>query len=206
MHSAEKKIIVSPKTKKLAVEKVFVGVLFIVLLVALVALPQHAATPSAASAATTSATPSATPSATTAATAQQSQSMPGMDMSLPSGPEPVPAYHTQLPNSPLPQTLDPQLFTAVVVQNAYTLAARVKKLLYQQPCYCHCDQSQGHGSLLDCFAGKHGSNCNVCMAEDFYTYEQSRKGKTAAQIRAGITSGEWKNVDLAKYQQPLPLK
>ncbi len=44
------------------------------------------------------------------------------------------------------------------------------------------------------------------MYEDFYSYEQSRKGKTAAQIRAGIIKGEWQSVDAAKYQQPLPAK
>jgi Protein of unknown function with PCYCGC motif len=172
--------------QKSAFQRVSAGFLFVALIVVLLALPQHAATPAARSA--------------------QGPPAPGMDMSLPTGQEPIPAYHKQLPSSPLPATLDPQLFVSTIVQNAYTLAAGIRKLLYQQPCYCHCDQSQGHGSLLDCFAGKHGSNCNVCMAEDFYTYEQSRKGKTAAQIRAGIIAGEWKSVDLVKYQQPLPAK
>jgi hypothetical protein len=177
-----------PAALQHAAQKLLVGFFLLTLLVVLLALPQHAATPSA----------------TAAARDAQNPPMPGMDMSLPS--EQVPAYHKQLPSTPLPPTLDPQLFAATLVQNAYTLAASVKKLLYQQPCYCHCDQSQGHGSLLDCFAGRHGSGCNVCMAEDFYTYEESRKGKTAAQIRAGIVSGAWKSVDLAKYQQPLPAK
>jgi hypothetical protein len=120
--------------------------------------------------------------------------------------EPVPAYHSQIPQGPLPTTMDPALFTNTVVQNAYTVAARLKKILYQQPCYCHCDRSQGHGSLLDCFASKHGSGCDICMREAFYAYEQSRKGKTAAQIRTGIEHGEWQQVDVAKYQTALPAK
>jgi len=166
-------------------QKMIAGFLLAALTVVLLALPQHAATrPSPAA---------------------QNQSAPPMDMSLPAASEPIPAFHTQLPRSPLPNTLDPTLFTATLVQNAYTVAARIKKLLYQQPCYCHCDQSQGHGSLLDCFAGHHGSNCNVCMAENFYTYEQSHAGKTAAQIRAGIIKGDWRLVDLEKYAQPLPI-
>jgi hypothetical protein len=165
-------------------QRIWMGFLLVVLVVALLALPQHAAVP--------------------AARLPQDPGASGMDMSLPA--EAVPAHHEQLPKGPLPATLDPQLFTAQIVQNAYTLAASIKKLLYQQPCYCHCDQSQGHGSLLDCYAGKHASVCNVCMAEGFYTYEQSHKGKTAAQIRSGIISGDWKSVDLAKYQQPLPAK
>ena len=118
--------------------------------------------------------------------------------------EQVPAFHNEAPQGQLPQTLAPSEFSEVVIQNAYILAARVKKILYQQPCYCHCDRSQGHKSLLDCFASKHGSECGTCIYEDFYTFEQSRKGKTAAQIRAGIIKGEWKSVDATKYQKPLP--
>jgi hypothetical protein len=117
--------------------------------------------------------------------------------------EQVPAYHAQAPRGLLPETLSPTLFTNVVVQNTYALAAKVKRLLYQQPCYCHCDRSQGHASLLDCFAGKHASECGVCISEGLYTYEQSRQRKTAAQIRQGIEQGEWKRVDIAKYQTPI---
>jgi hypothetical protein len=169
-----------------ATRKIVLAMMFLGFVIALIALPQHAASRAPGSA-------------------------PGQNLmraSLPqfANAEPLPAFHTQVPAGPLPDTLDPELFTAYVVQNAYRVAAHVKKLLYQQPCYCHCDQSQGHGSLLDCFAGKHGSNCNICMAEDFYTYEQSRKGKTAPQIREGIVNGEWRNVQLDKYNQPMPAK
>jgi hypothetical protein len=118
--------------------------------------------------------------------------------------EPVPAYHAQAPEGELPATVDPGLFTDPVVENAYAVAAKIKKALYQQPCYCHCDHSQGHKSLLDCFASKHGSLCGTCIYEDFYTFEQTRKGKSAAQIRAGIIKGEWKSVDATKYQTPPP--
>jgi hypothetical protein len=118
--------------------------------------------------------------------------------------EPTPAFHAQAPQGALPPTMDPSLFTDPVIQNAYAIAARIKKVLYQQPCYCHCDQSQGHGSLLDCFVSQHGSGCGTCMREAFYSYEQSRNGKTAAQIREGIERGDWKSVDTNKYEKPLP--
>jgi len=132
---------------------------------------------------------------------------PGTPQSTNSGSradEPVPAFHEKAPVGDLPVTMDPALFADPVVQNAYALAAKIKKTLYQEPCYCHCDRSQGHGSLLDCFASRHGSGCNTCIYEALYTYEQSRKGKTAAQIRAGIIKGEWQTVDASKYQKPLP--
>ena len=113
--------------------------------------------------------------------------------------EPTPAFHSQVPEGPLTPTLDPAQFENPIVQNAYAKAAKVKKVLYQQPCYCHCDRSLGHGSLLDCFASKHGSMCDVCIKEAFYSYEQTQKKKTAEQIRAGIEKGEWQQVDLSKY-------
>jgi len=118
----------------------------------------------------------------------------------------VPAYHAKPPKGELPETMNAELFSDPVVRNAYAVAAKIKKTLYQQPCYCHCDRSKGHTSLLDCFASQHGSGCGTCIYEDLYSYEQSRKGKTAAQIREGIIKGEWKTVDATKYQQPLPLK
>jgi hypothetical protein len=119
--------------------------------------------------------------------------------------EPVPAFHSEVPKGAMPATLDPAEFSDILVQNAYTLASRTKRVLYQQPCYCHCDRSQGHGSLLDCFTGKHAAECGVCIREGLYSYEQSHKGKTAAQIREGIERGEWRQVDISKYQQaPVP--
>jgi Protein of unknown function with PCYCGC motif len=114
--------------------------------------------------------------------------------------EPVPAYHSEVPKGDLPQTMDPGQFANPVVKNAYAVAARTKRILYQQPCYCHCDRGHGHGSLLDCFTSTHGSMCNICVGEALYSYEQSRKGRTAAQIRDGIMKGEWQKVDAAKYQ------
>jgi hypothetical protein len=118
----------------------------------------------------------------------------------------VPAYHGQAPKGDLPATMSPELFSNPIVQNAYSVATKIKKTLYQQPCYCHCDRSKGHTSLLDCFASFHGSECGTCIYEDLYSYEQARKGKTAAQIREGIIKGEWKSVDATRYQQPLPTK
>src|ERR1700743_737686 len=100
------------------------------------------------------------------------------------GSDPVPAYHNEVPAGSMPETLAPETFTDATVQNAYALAAKIKKVLYQQPCYCYCDRHAGHGSLLDCYTGKHAADCGVCLREGLYAYEQTKKGKTAAQIRA----------------------
>ena len=129
----------------------------------------------------------------------RTQQMPGMQHGN-SGNEPTPAFHSQLAQDALPPTMDPTLFSEPIVYNAYTVAGRVKKVLYQQPCYCHCDRSAGHGSLLDCFVSRHGTGCDICQREAFYTYEQTRKGKTPAQIRQGIMQGDWQSMDISKYQ------
>ena len=128
------------------------------------------------------------------------QEMTGMHHSSSNSNEPVPAYHPQPPTDTLPPTMQPSLFSEIGVSNAYSVAGRVKKVLYQEPCFCHCDRSQGHGSLLDCFVSRHGSGCEICMREAFYSYEQTRKGKSPAQIREGIMRGEWQTVDMAKYE------
>lgn len=128
------------------------------------------------------------------------QQMPGMDHSTTSA-EPVPAFHAQAPTDELPPTMEPSPYSDKLVSNAYVVAGRVKKVLYQQPCYCHCDRAHGHGSLLDCFVGRHGSGCDICQKEAFYSYEQTRKGKNPTQIREAIMRGDWQKVDLAKYSK-----
>lgn len=82
--------------------------------------------------------------------------------------------------------------------HAYELAAKIPKVIYQQPCYCYCDRGMGHNSLHSCFSGMHGAQCTTCMQELYYTYTMYKKGKTAPQIRAGIVKGEWKSIDLDK--------
>ncbi|HEY7855628.1 MAG TPA: CYCXC family (seleno)protein [Terriglobales bacterium] len=114
-----------------------------------------------------------------------------------SAPADVPAYHaTPAKIAALPKTLPPTTFTDPRVQAAYALAAKVRGVLYQEPCYCHCDKEIGHHSLLDCFAGDHASICETCMMEGVYAYQQTKAGKTPGQIRAAIERGEWKNVNL----------
>jgi hypothetical protein len=79
--------------------------------------------------------------------------------------------------------------------HAYELAAKIPNVLHQQPCYCYCDR-MGHNSLHSCFESTHGAQCATCLKELYYSYQQHKNGKTAAQIRAGVIKGEWKRIDL----------
>ena len=108
--------------------------------------------------------------------------------------EPVPAYHPQPPTEALPQTMDPTQFDNPVVKNAYALAAKVRKVLYQQPCYCHCDRAHGHTSLLNCFTTTHGSMCNVCLGEALYSYRRrarARRPRRFAKVLNAAIGNMW---------------
>ena len=114
----------------------------------------------------------------------------------------VPAYNAGLPpkGTKLPAILAKDQLWGADAQypyqtHAYELASKIPTVLHQQPCYCYCDR-MGHNSLHTCFENTHGAQCSICLKELYYSYEQHKKGKTAAQIRAGIIKGEWKLIDL----------
>jgi hypothetical protein len=111
-----------------------------------------------------------------------------------------PPYHDHVPTEALPTTLDPASLgdnsSAFV---AYCLAARIKEVLYQEPCYCPCGKLAGHQSLLDCFTSRHGVSCRACQAEAIFCFEQHRKGRTPAQIREAMKKGKVWRFNLDKY-------
>jgi Protein of unknown function with PCYCGC motif len=111
----------------------------------------------------------------------------------------IPAFHSAPPAKRLADTLDPKQFKDVSTQNAYAMAAKVKNVLYQQPCFCYCDTNDGHHSLYDCFVTDHGASCSICRMEGIFAYEQTLKGQTPAQIRKEILNDDWKKIDLRDY-------
>lgn len=123
------------------------------------------------------------------------------DSKSPSG---VPAYNPGPPKKGafIPPILPKDALWGVNFQNryqsrGYELASKISDVLYQQPCYCYCDRI-GHNSLRSCFESTHAANCPACLKEAYYSYQETKKGKTAAQIRQGIIRGEWKQIDLEK--------
>ena len=54
--------------------------------------------------------------------------------------EGIPSYHAYALKPPFPATLDPKQFPDALNRNVYALAAKIKPVLYQQPCYCYCDR------------------------------------------------------------------
>jgi hypothetical protein len=114
------------------------------------------------------------------------------------------AYHKEPPTGPLPPTLSPAQFAenkgALVT---YSIAGKIRQLLYREPCYCACDKEKGHKSLLDCYTSDHGAHCHTCQRAVIFIYEQSRARKTATEIRGEMDkaaeNGEFWKLDIDKY-------
>ena len=119
--------------------------------------------------------------------------------------EDIPAYHPSAPLkvSALPPILAGSKLTGEHFRypwqvHVYQQAAKVGNVLYQLPCYCRCDRALGHTSLRSCFENAHGTECDVCAKEGFFAYQQTKAGKTPAEIRAAIARHEYESIDLEK--------
>ena len=118
----------------------------------------------------------------------------------------VPAYNTAPPKPGEVMPILPpdqrvgEIFKDQYQVRAYELAAKIPGVINQLPCYCYCERI-GHKSLHTCYESDHGAHCGICMKEVFYAYEQTKLGKTPAQIRAGIIKGDWKSIDLEEAAQ-----
>jgi hypothetical protein len=117
----------------------------------------------------------------------------------------VPAYHPSAPLkvSALPPILSGARLTGEHFRypwqvHVYQQVIKVGNVLYQLPCNCRCDRALGHTSLRSCFENAHGTECSTCAQEGFYAYQQTRLGKTPAEIRSGIARHAYESIDLDK--------
>ena len=117
----------------------------------------------------------------------------------------VPAYHPSAPlkTSALPPILSSDKLTGENFRypwqvHVYQQAAKVASVIYQLPCNCRCDKSLGHTSLRSCFETLHGTECSTCAKEGFYAYQQTKLGKSPAEIRAAIAKHAYETIDLEK--------
>jgi hypothetical protein len=119
--------------------------------------------------------------------------------------EDVPAYH---PSAPLKVSALPPLLSGARLtgenfkyswqKHVYQQVASISSVAYQLPCNCRCDRALGHTSLRSCFEGLHGTECSTCAKEGFFAYQQTKLGKTPAQIRAAIARHDSESIDLDK--------
>jgi hypothetical protein len=117
----------------------------------------------------------------------------------------IPAYH---PSAPLTIGALPPILSGAQLRSpdfrypwqlhVYQDVAKVSSVAYQLPCNCRCDRALGHTSLRSCFEGLHGTECATCAKEGFFAYQQTKLGKTPAQIREAIARHEYESMDLEK--------
>ena len=114
--------------------------------------------------------------------------------------EDVAAYHPSAPLkvSALPPLVAGASFPDNWQRHVYDQVAKISSVAYQLPCNCRCDRALGHTSLRSCFEGQHGAECSTCAKEGFFAYQQTKLGKTPAQIRAAIARHEYESIDLEK--------
>jgi hypothetical protein len=117
----------------------------------------------------------------------------------------IPAYHASAPLkvNALPPILAGVQLTGANFQypwqvHVYQQVAKVGNVAYQLPCNCRCDRALGHTSLRSCFEGLHGTECSTCAKEGFFAYQQTKLGKSPAEIRAAIERHEYESIDLEK--------
>jgi hypothetical protein len=71
-------------------------------------------------------------------------------------------------------------------QAAYEAAKECPDLIANLFCYCGCDVTDHHSSLLDCFTSNHSADCTICQEEVFIGLGMKKQGKTLAEIQRAI--------------------
>lgn len=88
--------------------------------------------------------------------------------------------------------LDPEKFFGNA-KAGYMAAKEAPDVCLKLFCYCGCDLTDEHNSLLDCFTSDHGVDCHICQEEALIGLKMKRQGKSMAEIQ--------KAVDIMFYKQ-----
>jgi hypothetical protein len=81
--------------------------------------------------------------------------------------------------------LDPESFPSPA-REAYRAARNNAALFAQLHCYCGCDRTSGHQSLLDCFRDQHGASCETCVGEAMDAQRMAKQGSKVDQIKQAL--------------------
>lgn len=79
----------------------------------------------------------------------------------------------------------PEKFSGPVAEG-YRAAQKVPDLCAKLFCYCGCDKTDEHTSLLDCFTSMHGVDCPICQEEAVIACKMKEQGKSLSQIRTAV--------------------
>ncbi|MBS1989237.1 MAG: hypothetical protein JSS83_01900 [Cyanobacteria bacterium SZAS LIN-3] len=112
----------------------------------------------------------------------------------PPAPTAAAASATGSAEAQLKPVLDPGKFFGKA-KAGYAAAKDCPEICAKLFCYCGCDLTDEHNSLLDCFTSDHGVDCYICQEEALVALKMKKQGKGLAEIQ--------KAVDLA-YRREYP--
>lgn len=72
------------------------------------------------------------------------------------------------------------------VRLGYMAAAAIPDICEKLFCYCGCDYTDEHGTLLDCFTSIHGEDCTICNDESILALKMHKAGCSLADIQKEI--------------------
>jgi hypothetical protein len=76
--------------------------------------------------------------------------------------------------------------------HAYKVAMDNQLLLDHMYCYCYCQKTIGHKSLLSCFTDKHAVNCTICQDQALFSKKLADEGLDIAEVRKKVDKKFWK--------------
>lgn len=85
----------------------------------------------------------------------------------------------------LKAVLDPNKYFGHA-KSGYAAAKLCPEICAKLFCYCGCDLTDEHDSLLDCFTTDHGVDCHICQEEALIALKMKREGKNIKQIQQAI--------------------
>ena len=68
----------------------------------------------------------------------------------------------------------------------YSAAKAAPEVCAKLFCYCGCDLTDSHSTLLDCFTCDHGADCQICQEEAIIGLRMKREGKDLYSIQSAI--------------------
>lgn len=138
--------------------------------------------PTASVFAETAATPTDAPVASPKPEAKASAEAPAAAQATSVSPD-KPGDKSTAPGEP--PVLDPNKFFGHA-KSGYAAAQLCPEICAKLFCYCGCDMTDDHDSLLDCFTTDHGVDCHICQEEALIALKMKREGKTMKQIQQAI--------------------
>ena len=100
--------------------------------------------------------------------------------------------------------ISPEKFSGEIAAG-YKAAQKARDICSKLFCYCGCDLTDEHVSLLDCFTSMHGVDCAICQEEAIIALHMKEQGKPLGLIQKTIdekyaSQYPWEEPSLALQQ------